>query len=226
LLRDVGVVVVAAGQGVRAGGGTPKQFREVAGVPLVLHALRPFLRHPAVETVVLVLPGADAAHPPAWLSELVSQRLLVVAGGAARQESARAGLAALPSTCSVVVVHDGARPVVDDAVLEHVLAHARAGRGAIAAFPVSDTLKAVSAEGRITATVPRDGLWRAQTPQGFPRRLLERAYAAASGAATDEAALVESLGEEVVVVPDSPRNIKVTTPDDFALVDMILRAAR
>ena len=137
-----------------------------------------------------------------------------------------AGLAALPSTCSVVVVHDGARPVVDDAVLEHVLAHARAGRGAIAAFPVSDTLKAVSAEGRITATVPRDGLWRAQTPQGFPRSLLERAYAASRGAATDEAALVESLGQEVVVVPDSPRNIKVTTPDDFALVDMILRAAR
>jgi 2-C-methyl-D-erythritol 4-phosphate cytidylyltransferase len=198
----------------------------VAGAPLVLHALRPFLRHPAVDTVVLVLPGADAADPPAWLAELIGQRLLVVAGGAARQESAMAGLAALPSTCSVVVVHDGARPVVDDAVLEHILAHARAGRGAIAAFPVSDTLKAVSAEGRITATVPRDGLWRAQTPQGFPRGLLERAYAASSGAATDDAALVESLGQEVVVVPDSPRNLKVTTPDDFALVDMILRAGR
>lgn len=217
---------MAAGQGVRAGGGTPKQFREVAGAPLVLHALRPFLRHPAVDTCVLVLPGADAADPPAWLSELIGQRLLVVAGGAARQESATAGLAALPPSCSVVVVHDGARPVVDDAVLEHILAHARAGRGAIAAFPVSDTLKAVSAEGRITATVPREGLWRAQTPQGFPRALLERAYAASGATATDEAALVEALGHEVVVVPDSPRNIKVTTPDDFAMVDMILRASR
>lgn len=195
-------------------------------MPLVLHALRPFLRHPAVDTVVLVLPAADAADPPAWLAELVGDRLRVVAGGAARQESAMAGLTALPSTCSVIVVHDGARPVVDDAVLEHILAHTRAGRGAIAAFPVSDTLKAVSAEGRITATVPRDGLWRAQTPQGFPRRILERAYASSSGSATDEATLVEALGHEVVVVPDSPRNIKVTTPDDFALVDMILRAAR
>lgn len=218
--------MVAAGQGVRAGGGTPKQFREVAGAPLVLHALRPFLRHPAVDTVVLVLPGADAAAPPAWLAELIGERLLVAAGGAARQESAMAGLAALPSACSVVVVHDGARPVVDDAVVEHILAHARAGRGAIAACPVSDTLKAVSAEGRITTTVPREGLWRAQTPQGFPRGLLERAYASSSGGATDEATLVESLGHEVVVVPDSSRNIKVTTPDDFVLVDMILRAAR
>ena len=226
MLRDVGVVVVAAGQGVRAGGGTPKQYREVAGAPLVLHALRPFLRHPAVDTVVLVLPAAEAAAPPAWLAALIGERLLVVAGGAARQESAMAGLAALPSTCSVVLVHDGARPVVDDAVLEHVLAHARAGRGAIAAFPVSDTLKSVSTEGRITATVPRDGLWRAQTPQGFPRSLLERGYAASSRVVTDEAALVEAIGGEVVVVPDSPRNIKVTTPDDFALVDMILRAAR
>ncbi len=218
--------MVAAGQGARAGGGTPKQFREVAGAPLVLHALRPFLRHPAVNSVVLVLPATDAADPPAWLAELIGERLLVVAGGATRQESARAGLAAIPSTCSIVVVHDGARPVVDNAVLEHVLAHARAGRGAIAAFPVSDTLKSVSAEGRVTATVPRDGLWRAQTPQGFPRSLLDRAYTTSSGIATDESALVESLGQEVVVVPDSPRNIKVTTPDDFALAEMILRAAR
>lgn len=192
----------------------------------MLHALRPFLRHPVVDTVVLVLPAADAAAPPVWLADLIGERLLVVAGGAARQESAMAGLAALPSTCSVVVVHDGARPVVDDAVFEHILAHARAGRGAIAAFPVSDTLKAVSPEGRITATVPRDGLWRALTPQGFPRTILERAYASSTGVATDEATLVESLGHEVVVVPDSPQNIKVTTPDDFELVDLILRAAR
>lgn len=217
---------MAAGQGVRAGGGTPKQFREVAGAPLVLHALRPFLRHPAVDAVVLVLPAADAAAPPAWLEKLIGGRLIVVAGGAARQESAMAGLAALPSTCSVVVVHDGARPVVDDAVLEHLLAHARAGRGAIAAFPVSDTLKSVSPEGRILATVPRDHLWRAQTPQCFPRSVLERAYATSSAFATDEAALVEALGVEVVVVPDSSRNIKVTTPDDFALVELILRSAR
>lgn len=220
---DVGVVVVAAGRGTRAGGGEPKQFRAVAGVPLVLHAMRPFLRHPAVATVVLVLPATQAAAPPAWLAELIGARLRVVAGGESRQDSARAGVAALPEECRIVLVHDGARPFPDDQVVDQVIAEARAGRGAIAAVPESDTLKSVTAEGRIAATVPRDDLWRARTPQGFPRAMLQRAYAQTATAATDDAALVEAIGAEVVVVSDSPRNIKVTTVADFELAELLAR---
>lgn len=215
---------MAAGRGVRAGAGEPKQFRPVAGAPLVLHALRPFLQHPAVHRVVLVLPPDIAAAPPAWLADLAGERLLLVAGGAERQDSARAGLAALPPACQVILVHDGARPLPDGGVIDRVIAEARAGRGAVAAVPLSDTIKEVDPEGRIRATVPRERLWRAQTPQGFPRALLERAYAGMDPAApaTDDAGLVERAGGTVVVVPDTTRNLKVTTPADLALAELLL----
>jgi 2-C-methyl-D-erythritol 4-phosphate cytidylyltransferase len=203
----------------------PKQFREVAGAPLVLHALRPFLRHPEVATVVLVLPEAEAAAPPSWLGALTGDRLRVVAGGATRQESARCGCAALPEECGIVLVHDGARPLVEDAVIDAIIAEARRGHGAIAALRQSDTLKQVDGR-RVTRTLPREGVWRAQTPQGFPRVLLERGFAGAGAAMTDEAGLVEAVGGEVVVVESSARNIKVTTADDLLLAELLLRAVR
>lgn len=225
---DVGVVVVAAGRGIRAGGAEPKQFRIVAGAPLVLHAVRLFLRHPHVGTLVLVVPPEVADSPPSWLAELAGDRLLLAAGGAERQDSARAGLAALPATCRIVMVHDGARPLPDPDVTDAIIEHAREGRGAIAAIPLSDTVKEADASGSIVRTVSRERLWRAQTPQGFPRALLERAFAAAAGAppATDEATLVEQVGGTVVIVPDTSRNLKVTTAEDFALAEILLRDAR
>lgn len=222
------MIVVAAGRGVRAGGTTPKQFQEVAGAPLVLHALRPFLRHPAVGTVVLVLPTDQAAAPPAWLAPLAGERLLLAAGGATRADSTANGLRALPAGAGVVLVHDGARPNPDPAVIDAIIAEARAGRGAIAAIPVSDTIKEADAEGMIRRTVPRDGLWRAQTPQGFPRAMLEAAFAARdpSAADTDDAMLVERTGGAVRLVPDSPRNLKVTTAEDFTLAALLLGGTR
>lgn len=219
---DVGVVIVAAGQGVRAGPGVPKQFREVAGAPLILHTLRPFLAHPEVHTVALVLPPGDAARPPVWLAPLAGERLRLAAGGALRQESSRAGVAALPAACRIVLVHDGARPLVTREVVDAVIHAARAGRGAIAAVPVHDTLKLVGPGQRVRTTLDRTGVWRAQTPQGFPREMLEAAFDAADGAATDEAALVEAIGGEVVVVPDAPTNLKVTTAEDLVLLAHLL----
>ena len=127
-----------------------------------------------------------------------------------------------------MLVHDAARPFVAREVIDAVVARARAGVGAVAAVPVSDTLKEASADDprRILRTVPRDHLWRAQTPQGFPRALLERARAAGArgGAppATDDAALVEALGERVELVLDSSRNLKVTTVEDFALAELLV----
>jgi 2-C-methyl-D-erythritol 4-phosphate cytidylyltransferase len=225
LPRDVGVVVVAAGRGTRLGGETPKQYQPIAGVPMVLRAVRPFAAHPDVAQVALVLPPADAEAPPAFLRGVAGAGLVVVAGGAERSDSVAAGLGALGPECTIVLVHDAARPFVGRAVIDAVIAHARAGEGAVAAVRVSDTLKQAAAEDatRVARTVPRDGLWRAQTPQGFPRAVLERAYAAARGesGATDDAALVERIGVSVRLVPDSPRNMKVTTSEDLALAELL-----
>jgi 2-C-methyl-D-erythritol 4-phosphate cytidylyltransferase len=135
-----------------------------------------------------------------------------------------AGLAALPPGCQVVLVHDGARPFPARTTIDAVIAEARAGRSALAAIPVSDTIKEAVATDRLVArTVPRERLWRAQTPQGFPRSLLERAYAARPPGATDDAALVEAMGEPVVLVPDDAGNLKVTTEADFVLAEALAR---
>lgn len=222
------MVVVAAGQGSRLGGEVPKQFLAVGGVPILLRALRPFVAHPEVAQVAVVLPPAHAERPPDFLAPLAGASLRVVAGGRERSDSVAAGLRALGSECRVVLVHDGARPFVDRAVIDAVVAHARAGFGAVAAVPVSDTLKQqASGDPTLVArTVPREGLWRAQTPQGFPRGLLEQAYARAAESmpATDDASVVEACGGTVRIVPDSPRNLKITTRDDLALAEALAAA--
>ncbi|HEX6644147.1 MAG TPA: 2-C-methyl-D-erythritol 4-phosphate cytidylyltransferase [Gemmatimonadales bacterium] len=219
--RDVGVLVVAAGVGRRIGGGVLKQYREIAGVPMLLRALRPFVAHPEVKHVVVALPATHAAAPPEWLGALAGESLAFVAGGVERHSSVRKALAALDARCRVVLVHDAARPFVERATIDAVIAAAREGSAAVAAVPVSDTLKEAGRDGIVRRTVPREGLWRAQTPQGFPRDLLVRAHeAAGAGAdATDDAILVERLGEPVRVVADSPVNFKVTTTDDLALAE-------
>lgn len=228
------MVVVAAGQGSRLGGETPKQFLPVRGVPVLLRALRPFVSHPDVADVIVVLAPAYAERPPEFLASLAGASLTIVAGGRERADSVAAGLRALGGECRVVLVHDGARPFVERGVIDAVIAHARAGEGAVAAVPVSDTLKEQApGDGRLVSrTVARDRLWRAQTPQGFPRRLLEQAYAragaagaGAADAATDDASLVEACGAVVRLVPDTPRNLKITTRDDLALAEALAAAS-
>lgn len=220
-------MLVAAGRGERAGGAVPKQFREVRGTPLVVRAAEPFLSHPAVSHVALVVPGDVAAAPPAWLQSLGS-RVIVVAGGAVRADSVRRGLVALPPECVVVLVHDAARPFIAREVIDRVIAIARGGEGAVPGLPVSDTLKRAGGDPpRVEGTVPRDHLWLAQTPQAFPRAALDAAHRApgAGEPATDDATLVERLGFVVRLVPGSAFNIKVTTPDDFAIAELLAAGA-
>jgi 2-C-methyl-D-erythritol 4-phosphate cytidylyltransferase len=230
LPRDVGVVVVAAGEGRRFGGSVRKVYRELCGVPLLLYAVRPFAAHPDVAHVTVVLSSEDAATPPEWLSSVMGSNLTVVAGGAERSDSVAAGLAALPESCSIVLVHDGARPLAGRAVIDAVIRQARAGVGAVAAVALRDTLKRTDPDSnppRIQETIPRQHLWRAQTPQGFPRAMLTEAYrraGAGSPRVTDEASLVEATGAPVVIVPDSSSNIKVTTPDDLKLAEGLIKA--
>lgn len=217
---DVGVVVVAAGRGTRFGGVTPKQYQLLAGSPVLLHAIRPFASHPEIAHVVVVLPSDDAATPPEWLRAQLGGRLTVTAGGAERGDSVVAGLAALPLDCTIVLIHDGARPFPGRAMIDGGIAAARHGRSAVPALPIADTIKRADDFGRVLSTVDRRGLWCAQTPQTFPRRVLERAHAAARAeelAATDDAMLVERLGESVELLPGSHRNLKITTAQDLAL---------
>src|SRR5438046_8953631 len=133
---DVGVVIVAAGAGVRAGPGEPKQFRPSPGVPMLLRTLRPFTSHPAVGQVVVAVPAGFAERPPEWLGKLVGDRLCLVPGGAARAQSVRAGLRALPSSASVVLVHDGARPLVSRKTIDNVIARVLGGLGGVGAVPL------------------------------------------------------------------------------------------
>lgn len=191
---------------------------------MLLHSLQRFQARSDVAMVVCVLPKAQAGDPPPWIFQSDTDRLLVTQGGATRAESVRNGLEDLTGECQYVLIHDAARPLATDATIERVVREMRKGHGAIAALPVVDTLKSVDATGRITATVDRAGLWRAQTPQGFPREMILRAHEAAmrSGRdATDDAALCEALGMEVVVVRGSERAMKVTEEADFARADAL-----
>jgi 2-C-methyl-D-erythritol 4-phosphate cytidylyltransferase len=215
---DVGVVIVAAGSSSRTADGELKQFKWIAGRPMLLHSLQLFQERADVAMVVCVVPQAYAGDPPPWIFQSDSERLLLSVGGRTRAESVRNGIADLPPSCGIILVHDAARPLVPMAVVDRVVDAVRAGTSAIAALPVVDTLKEVDADGRIVRTVAREELWRAQTPQGFPRDVLLRAHRAAMDGgydATDDAALVERIGEPVVVVRGSERAMKVTEAADF-----------
>lgn len=223
-VRDVGVVIVAAGSGTRAGGDEPKQFRWVAGKPMLLHSVQTFMERADVLAVVCVLPVRYAGDPPPWLFQGDLDRLLVSVGGRTRTDSVFHGLEDLPEEAKIILVHDAARPLVGHATIDRVVAEARAGRAATAALPVVDTLKEVADGGRVTRTVSRDQLWRAQTPQGFPRELILRTHSEARRrgvTATDDAGLCEQLGHEVIAVRGSERAMKVTDEEDFARVEAL-----
>ncbi len=221
---SVGVVIPAAGLGARMGG-VRKPFLELNGEPILAWALRAFLLHPRVTAVAVALGGEDFEAPPSWLTNL-DPRIRLVLGGETRGASVRAALEALPASVGIVAVHDAARPLVTRGIIDRCLSEVVGeGRGAVAGWPAVDTLKEVDDQGKIVATPNRDRIWHAQTPQVFPRELLLAAYRRASEAGftnTDDAALVEGIGGEVVMVPGSARNLKVTRPEDLPLAEFYL----
>ena len=222
--RDVGVIIVAAGSGSRTGSQELKQFRWVAGKPMLLHSIQTFQARTDVAMVVCVLPREYVGDPPPWIFQSDAERLLLSVGGRERSESVANGLEDLPGECEIVVIHDAARPLVTSETIGRVIDEARQGKGAVAALPVVDTLKRVDSSGSVIETVDRFGLWRAQTPQAFPRKILERAHREAREAdriATDDAALCEQIGLPVVVVRGSERAQKITEESDFALVEAL-----
>jgi 2-C-methyl-D-erythritol 4-phosphate cytidylyltransferase len=220
---DVGLVIVAAGSGTRLGADAPKAFVPLAGVPILGHALRGALSCPDLGEVVVVAPAAwlGAAEEVCRAAGCPSP-VTVVPGGTERGDSVAAGLAALSEAVRVVLVHDAARCLTPPAVFARVVEAVR--RGAAAAVPgiaVVDTIKQVDECGRVVATPDRSRLRAVQTPQGFSREVLERAHAVTSEA-TDDAALVERLGEAVLVVEGDERALKVTTREDLDRAARIL----
>lgn len=221
---DVGVVIVAAGSGTRVASGELKQFRWIAGKPMLLHSVLTFQQRSDVGMVVCVLPREHAGDPPPWLFQCDLERMLVSVGGPKRGDSVVNGLEDLPESLSIIAIHDAARPLVPPDLVERVIEQARSGTGAVPALPVTDTLKSVSADGRVTGTIDRSTLWRAQTPQAFPREMIVRAYTEARAAGvsgTDDAALCERIGLPVVVVRGSERALKITDEPDFARAEAI-----
>jgi 2-C-methyl-D-erythritol 4-phosphate cytidylyltransferase/2-C-methyl-D-erythritol 2,4-cyclodiphosphate synthase len=218
-------VIVAAGSGQRAGPGGAKQWRPVAGKPVARWSLEAMLAAGARE-VVVVIPGGDEAAAAEAFAGLPRWRLQ--AGGAARHDSVLAGLAALRAGPEeVVLIHDAARPFLSPAVALCAATAAAEADGALPALPVADTLKRAGADG-VVHTTPREGLWRAQTPQAFRRRVIEAAYAAwpAGETPTDDASVVERAGGQVRLTPGDPRLMKLTYPEDFEMAETLAGAMR
>jgi 2-C-methyl-D-erythritol 4-phosphate cytidylyltransferase len=213
-------LIAAAGSGERLGIDRPKAFADLGGRPLLAESIDRLDRCVLVDAIVV-------AAPPGWeepcillAEELTASKVVAcVTGGASRAESVAAALAEVPDDSLVVLVHDAARPLLDDAVVERLLAPLGEGfDGALPGLPVADTLKRAD-RGVVRETVGRDGLVAAQTPQAFLAPALRRAFEGELGGATDCASLVERAGGRVAVVEGDPRLLKVTTPADLALVE-------
>ena len=218
-------VIPAAGSGARFGGETPKQFLPLAGVSVLRRSVLAAASAPEIGAIVVAAPQGLAERAAEEARGIAKVRA-VVTGGATRVHSVANALAALEGEPEVVVVHDAARPLAAPRLFGTAVQGARTHGGAITAIRVDDTVKRAGADGRVQETVPRDRLWRIQTPQAFRFGLLRDAHREAQAKgweATDDAALVERVGGTVVVVEGDAMNFKITTPDDFALAERLLR---
>ena len=221
----VGAVIVAAGRSERMGG-VDKLFASLSGQPLLAHVLNVFQNCPRVDEIVLVLGETNLERGKNLLTERSYPKVTdVCLGGARRQDSVLEGLRRLES-CSWVLLHDGARPCVTENLIVEGLSAAQETGAAIAAVPATDTIKIVGDSNLIESTPARETLWQAQTPQVFRRDLLLEAYKQVDSDVTDDAALVESLGYRVKVYRGSYDNIKVTSPRDLDIAELILRDQR
>jgi 2-C-methyl-D-erythritol 4-phosphate cytidylyltransferase len=219
----IGLVLAAAGLGTRLKSAEPKAFLRLGDQTLVDRALAPFLLRDDLAAAAVAVPDPAVA---ADLLRHLDPRVRFVQGGEDRQASVAAGLAVLGEV-DLILVHDAARPLVEEATIAAVIEAAAKSGAAVPALPIHDTVKEVGSDGRVKGTPPRAALVLAQTPQGFRADLLRRAHAEAQAAGvrgTDDASLVERLGEPVLVVPGRRSNFKITTREDVLIAEAILQA--
>ena len=219
----VTAIIAAGGRGLRFGGSSPKQLLMLGGEPILKRSVDAYRRCDVVTDLVVALPADLASNPPAYLLS-GAKPVTVVEGGERRRDSVAHAFARVSHRADIVVIHDAARPLVTDAVIRRTITAAGESGAAIAALRARDTVKRASSDGAITATLPRDEIFLAQTPQAFRREILREALEH-PGDATDEAMLAEHAGHVVRVVEGDPRNLKITTPDDLATAERLLGAA-
>jgi 2-C-methyl-D-erythritol 4-phosphate cytidylyltransferase len=220
-------IIVGAGRGARMNRATPKQYLLLQKLPILAYSIQAFNACRDVHQIILVVPPKDIRYCSEKIIAPVDMKKPVqfIAGGERRQDSVKNGLLAIDDRESIVVIHDGVRPFIAPRQISACIAGAAETGACILAIPVSDTLKAVNSDFQIEATVSRDRLWFAQTPQAFRYKILINAHEAACKEGvlnTDDAALVERMGIKVRVIPGSRRNIKITDPEDLAMAEAIL----
>ena len=218
--QKVGAIIVAAGRGERMGG-VDKMFALLSGKPVLARVIDVFHRCLSVSQIVVVVTEESVERCQQLVAEQGWHKVTEVCpGGRRRQDSVAAGLSRLKS-CHWVVIHDGARPLVTEELIERGLVEARETGAAVAAVPVSDTIKVAGDDRIVQETPPRGNLWAVQTPQVFRYDIINQAYHQATAEVTDDASLVERLGYKVKLYMGSYDNIKITTPDDLALAQVL-----
>lgn len=221
------VIIPSGGAGRRMGGEVAKQYLLLAGVPILLHTLKVFQCHPWINEIILVVPQTDLIGvereiiKPNELSKIGH----VIAGGKERQDSVNNALQHICEEHEIILVHDGVRPFVTDDIIERAIESAKIFGSVAVGMPIRDTVKTVDESGRVSGTIPREGLWLTQTPQAFRREVILAAYERARAEGyygTDDASLAERAGIPVQMIRGHADNIKVTTPDDLARGERIL----
>jgi 2-C-methyl-D-erythritol 4-phosphate cytidylyltransferase len=228
----VTAIIVAAGEGTRMGGSTPKSFLPIAGRPLVLRTLDRFFSSRSVDRVILVIAEKEIQHCTALIEgdpNLSQRAWMLQSGGRSRQESVRRGLEKLDAGCEIVVLHDGARPFISPLLIDRCIEQAYQVGAVVVGVPVRDTIKVISEGHWIQATPCRDTLREIQTPQVFRKELIVEAHRVGSHPpfdATDDATLVEQMGKPVFFLEGERTNIKITVPEDVLLAEALLREGR
>lgn len=221
-------IIPAGGSGTRMGGDIPKQYLMLGGLPILVHTLMAFQQASLVDDIYLVLPEEDVkAAPQKILSPYhLTKVKRVLTGGERRQDSVKRGVDLIGSDHDLVVIHDGVRPFISPAIINAAIKEAARSQAVTVGLPVTDTIKKVDGHRRVSATVNRDQLWLTQTPQVFLASLLKKAYESAYADnyyGTDDAALVERIGEKVTMIMGSYDNIKITTAVDLEWGELILK---
>jgi 2-C-methyl-D-erythritol 4-phosphate cytidylyltransferase/2-C-methyl-D-erythritol 2,4-cyclodiphosphate synthase len=219
-------IITAAGFGTRMKLGHPKQYHLLAGIPILVHTVRAFVENNHINRIVVVVPADWIEQTNTLFThyQINDTNLVIVAGGKRRQDSVQAGLKALDDDTAIVLVHDGARPLVSREIIDRCYLAALQNGAAIAAVPVKDTLKRADNAGRVTATIDRTSLWQAQTPQAIRKELLEKAFKHNGDAdVTDESSLLENAAIPVTLVAGAESNIKITHPEDLLLAEKIIQ---
>lgn len=213
-------IITAAGEGKRMG--RPKQFIEINGKAVLEWTLAAFQKAEAVDAIVLVVNAEEIENARKFKFPKIKQ---IVAGGKERQDSVRNGLNALPADTEIVVIHDGARPMITGEIIRRAVAEAEKHGAVVVGVPLTDTIKMTNEGTIILKTLDRSNLWAAQTPQVFKKELVLRAFKEGAGKhkVTDDAMLVEKLGVPVKMVMGSYRNIKITTPEELGIAEKYLR---